>query len=332
MTVDNLISINPLDIHISSKFMINDTMEALMNALLLENQTVNVSYNQYYNKCSPLFCTYDIQQRFDLIFLMTSIAAMYAVLSKFLRLILPMLVHLIFIAWKRFRSQDLSTNQSTSIIQNTHCNIIPDVLFFKKMDSKFKSLQQSISSEWVHLVQVFRDFSQGNGLISSLGTNVEMKFGGTDTNGHIIILPKTYKNGTCSCATSNSCTTDLINATCLGSGHPDPNSCSIDILPLQFSSSVSNFAINDQIETIVNRAFIDFWSNDTSYEQYYTACAPISCSYVKQQHVNLVYALTMLLNVFSGLSVVLKYIVPLLVGMASKLRSRFKSSRVSPSY
>ncbi|CAF2677762.1 unnamed protein product [Rotaria sp. Silwood2] len=120
--VDNLISINPLDIHISSKFMITDTMEILMNALLLENQTVNVSYNQYYNKCSPLFCTYDIQQRFDLIFLITSIAAMYAVLSKFLRLILPMLVHLIFIAWKRFRSQDLSTHQSTSIIQNTHCN------------------------------------------------------------------------------------------------------------------------------------------------------------------------------------------------------------------
>ncbi|CAF4687425.1 unnamed protein product, partial [Rotaria sp. Silwood2] len=70
------------------------------------------------------------------------------------------------------------------------------------MDSKFKSLQQSISSEWVHLVQVFRDFSQGNGLISFLGTNVEMKFGGTATNGRIIILPKTYNNGNCSCATS----------------------------------------------------------------------------------------------------------------------------------
>ncbi|CAF3085084.1 unnamed protein product [Rotaria sp. Silwood2] len=122
MGAGNLIDINPLDINISSKFMISDTVEILMNALLLENQAVNISYDQYYNKCSPLFCTYDIQQRFDLIFLITSIAAMYAVLSKILRLILPMFIHLIFIVWKRFRSQDLSTNQSTSVIQNTHCN------------------------------------------------------------------------------------------------------------------------------------------------------------------------------------------------------------------
>ncbi|CAF2814422.1 unnamed protein product [Rotaria sp. Silwood2] len=204
---------------------------------------------------------------------------------------------------------------------------MPDVLFFKNMDSEFRSLQQSILSEWIYLVQVFRDFSQGNGLISFLGTNVEMKLGGIATNGRIIILPKTYNNGTCSCATSN-----LINATCLGPINQAMDSCLMDILPLQLSSSVSNFAINDQIETIVNRAFIDFWSNDTSYEQYYTVCAPISCSYVKQQRMNPVYALTMLLNVFSGLLVVLKYIVPLCVGMAYKLRSRFKSSQVSSSY
>ncbi|CAF4424734.1 unnamed protein product, partial [Rotaria sp. Silwood2] len=189
------------------------------------------------------------------------------------------------------------------------------------------SLQQSISSEWIHLVQVFRDFSQGNGLISTLGTNVEMRFREAATDGQVLILPKTYNNGTCSCATSK-----LMSATNLDYLNADPGSYLSNIYPLQFSSSVSNFAINDKIETIVNRAFIDFWSNETSYEQYYTACAPISCSYVKQQHFNLVYALTMFLNLFSGLSVVIKYIVPLLVGLAYKLRSRFKSSRVSSSY
>ncbi|CAF4604494.1 unnamed protein product [Rotaria sp. Silwood2] len=204
---------------------------------------------------------------------------------------------------------------------------MPNILFFKDTDSELKSLQQSISSEWIHLVQVFRDFSQGNGLISILGTNVEMELEGTATNGRAIVLPKTYNNGTCSCATSN-----LMNATNLDYLNADPGSYLSDIYPLQFSSSVSNFAINDTIETMANRVFIDFWSNETSYEKYYTACAPISCSYVKQQHLNPVYALTMFLNVFSGLSVVLKYIVPLLVGMAYKLRSRFKSSRVSSSY
>ncbi|CAF3968589.1 unnamed protein product [Rotaria sp. Silwood1] len=289
MGVDNLIDINPLDINNSSKFMINDTMEVLMNVLLLENQTVNISYDQYYNKCSPLFCTYDIQQRFDLIFLITSIAAMHGILSKILRSILPMLVQLIFITWKRFRPPDLSTNQSISVTQHIQCN--------------------------------------SNGLISILGTNVEMELEETSANGQVLILPKTYNNGTCSCATSN-----LMNATNLGDPDQTGMPYIVDIFPLQFSSSVSNFAINDTIETIANRVFIDFWSNDTSYEQYYTACAPISCSYVKQQHLNPLYALTMFLNIFSGLSVVLKYIVPFLVRMAYKLLRHFKSSRVSSSY
>ncbi|CAF2677659.1 unnamed protein product [Rotaria sp. Silwood2] len=149
----------------------------------------------------------------------------------------------------------------------------------------------------------------------------------TSANGQVLILPKTYNNGTCSCATSN-----LMNATTLG----NPGSIGMpyiaDISPLQFSSSVSNFAINDTIETIANQVLIDFWSNETSYKQYYTACAPISCSYRKQQHLNLVYALTMFLNIFSGLAVVLKYIVPFLVRMAYKLLRHFKSSRVSSSY
>ncbi|CAF2677729.1 unnamed protein product [Rotaria sp. Silwood2] len=79
---------------------------------------------------------------------------------------------------------------------------MPNILFFKDTDSELKSLQQSISSEWLHLLQVFRDFSQGNGLISILGTNVEMKLGEAGINGRVLILPKTYNNGTCSCATS----------------------------------------------------------------------------------------------------------------------------------
>ncbi|CAF3085097.1 unnamed protein product [Rotaria sp. Silwood2] len=90
---------------------------------------------------------------------------------------------------------------------------MPNILFFKDTDSELKSLQQSISSEWLHLLQVFRDFSQGNGLISILGTNVEMKLGEAGINGRVLILPKTYNNGTCSCATSKKSSIVNINKT-----------------------------------------------------------------------------------------------------------------------
>ncbi|CAF2879049.1 unnamed protein product [Rotaria sp. Silwood2] len=120
--VTNIIDIAPLDENLPSKFSINDTIEVLINALLLENFTINISYDQYYAKCAPLSCIYTIEETFDFIFLITSILAIYAVLNKIFRLTLPFIVQLTLIIWNRIRKENSPPNQSTHILEDTQHN------------------------------------------------------------------------------------------------------------------------------------------------------------------------------------------------------------------
>ena len=78
--------------------------------------------------------------------------------------------------------------------------------------------------------------------------------------------------------------------------------------------------MNDTIETLVYRLFIDSWSNETSYERYYDACAPIYCYYVYRRRIDVVYALTTFLSVFNGLSIGLHFGVRLLMKVVYKFK------------
>ncbi|CAF4613187.1 unnamed protein product [Rotaria sp. Silwood2] len=125
-----------------------------------------------------------------------------------------------------------------------------------------------------------------------------------------------------SCFFSISCMTDLMAATGLGDLSSGGLQEIITISPLQFSSSTSTFRINDTIETLVYRLFIDYWSSEISYEQYYNACAPTHCTYLYEKRLNVLYAVTIFLTVVNGLLLGLRYVVPIFVRLVYKLRNR----------
>ncbi|CAF2973757.1 unnamed protein product [Rotaria sp. Silwood2] len=544
--IDNLTDIPSLDENVGSVFSINDTIETLVYGLLLENLTVNVSYDQFYAKCSPLSCIYTIQESFNLFFLITSIVAIYSILNKIFRLILPSLIQLAFIIWNRIRKQDSSVNQSASIVEVTQRNVptisyriqiqeyirtlnlfqtefstndtrrqeiistrlylglvitftillflytgliertttimvptpsissyvslqerysdtlqcpcstisIPyqefiiylnatfhpicsrsdflsawhnyfyryrttivywihsddfrswaivffnflekyceqatitvadvieqfksdlfvssevmfPILFETQIEMILKLFQKSTSILFARQLQMFRNISVGHGLISNLGINIELKLDRIAVDAPVLVIPKTYKNGTCSCATSsncvelasfynrthdivytiekiytgcfilesilhssltcffsNSCMIDLMSATNLGNPNLAALTEIMDISPLEFASPISNFNINDTIETMVYQLFIDSWSNETSYERYYNACAPIKCIYLKEKRLNVIYAVTIFLTVINGLLLGLRSVVPLFVRLLYKLGNRIRT-------
>ena len=125
-----------------------------------------------------------------------------------------------------------------------------------------------------------------------------------------------------SCFFSNACISELVHAMPLGNPDTSVPAREIDmsiISPLEFASTNSRFQVNDTVETILNRLFIDSWVNETSYERYFNACAPTYCTYSFARRFNVLYALTTFIGVFSGLSIFLRFLVSQLVDMAFKL-------------
>ena len=56
------------------------------------------------------------------------------------------------------------------------------------------------------------------------------------------------------------------------------------------------------------------------YSQYFTACAPSICTYTERKKINISYSVTLLLGLYSGLTILLRLLAPFLVEIYSKCR------------
>jgi hypothetical protein len=124
-----------------------------------------------------------------------------------------------------------------------------------------------------------------------------------------------------SCFFSNSCLTDFIQGCAI-----DRRRVGSTLFPKseQFLSimnlpSNSRYEINDTIETMVSNLFIDIWSSETSFEQYYNACAPTYCTYTRNERPDIVSTLTTFLNLYYGTVTALRFIVPYLIKFTFEL-------------
>jgi hypothetical protein len=114
-----VMNISLLDSTIHSRFSINTTIEVLMKALFLEKWNVSFSYEQYYNTCAPISCTYNIEQQFDLSLVVVTAVAVYGGLNKGLRILIPLLVSLILLLRRYLRARRSTAVQTCEPMQ-TH--------------------------------------------------------------------------------------------------------------------------------------------------------------------------------------------------------------------
>lgn len=126
-----------------------------------------------------------------------------------------------------------------------------------------------------------------------------------------------------SCFFSHSCIVNMMEAMHLGDPGSFPRE-TFHISPLEFSSLNTHFKVNDTIETIVHRLFIDSWSNETSYQRYYYACAPTQCTYSYGRRFDVVYILTVFLSIFNAFSIGLYFVTPHTVNLGYMLRNKIR--------
>lgn len=89
----------------------------------------------------------------------------------------------------------------------------------------------------------------------------------------------------------------------------------IDLVLALMYSSATVLAMDASIPTrfpvgsttagsIIDELFIESWTNESNYSNYFDACAPILCEYSRREKANSIYILSMLLGLYGGLAAI----------------------------
>ncbi|CAF4395666.1 unnamed protein product, partial [Adineta steineri] len=89
------ISINSFQILNQFQSKANLTFQILANQLFIENWIINISYENYYYQCQPLFCQFTIYQRQNFIHIFAIIISFFGGLRIVLRFIIPIIIKFI---------------------------------------------------------------------------------------------------------------------------------------------------------------------------------------------------------------------------------------------
>lgn len=221
------------------------------------------------------------------------------------------------------------------------------------------------------MLSLIRHMNHGNRITTSYGTDVEyLDLHGLTVMVRVSAHGKIYDNA-CNCETSYNCTTDAKFAEPNSSNTVSVNGMKMGCTPSESfrrstlecfynlsciklieeytnstngvhstTSSISillanttRFAVNASVAELTDELFVENWNRTTNYSSYYEQCAPAHCSYSYTQEIMSLYTLTLLVGLQGGMTIVLKWIAPLLVRSAVNVYRYRKKRRnvVQPS-
>ena len=88
----------------------NATVQSLVDELFIDDWKTNVSYENYYEICAPLFCSYSVNQRADLIYIVTAAIGFYGGLSTAIEIIAPMMAKIGRSIWMFYQTRRMRLN------------------------------------------------------------------------------------------------------------------------------------------------------------------------------------------------------------------------------
>ena len=216
-------------------------------------------------------------------------------------------------------------------------------IFEQQIDSFIQSFQTSLSHTFTYQFNTIRSLVQGNAYISAYESNWQFTVLETYTDAPIYTNPRSYADS-CSCATSSKCFQPAIrtdqypfglpglfigcspletilqstfecfyNQTCLNDYLLSINRTILFNGNRSLISTTDIYPINETVEQILDRLFINQWFINKSYENYYEHCQATHCTYSYIQTFDIFYLITSLLSIYGGLSTALKILTPILI-------------------
>ncbi|CAF1394251.1 unnamed protein product [Rotaria sordida] len=96
------IDVEPLINTRNKYFMVNSTVQMLLDKIMIDEMISDIRFDLYYSQCNPAYCSYSYTHRFDVLFIITTIIGIFGGLSFALRFISPF-VAAIVLRWKNRR-------------------------------------------------------------------------------------------------------------------------------------------------------------------------------------------------------------------------------------
>ena len=103
----------PLDVHTldGSQFHVNTTIESMLNHLMVEKYSTEISYERYYNHCAPSSCSYTHADHRGTIDVITSLIRLYGGLTIITRCLAVIFTKLCF--YRKHHIHPQTTEQNT---------------------------------------------------------------------------------------------------------------------------------------------------------------------------------------------------------------------------
>jgi hypothetical protein len=248
-------------------------------------------------------------------------------------------------------------NDELTLVLNSNfisLEIIEFDLFEMKINATLSNLLfNTIPSNFLHSLQLIRSMYSGNGLVSSLSTNWYPVILNETFSGMIYMQTQEYNLSSCNCATLPTCmepmTLELdsrpnwivpgmmLGCLPLESMLQSTLECIYDqiclnvitetipteSIPPLFASRTRFQPINTtKLESIAAELFIEDWRVNISYEKYFNSCQPKTCSYTLSKRFNILYFISIVATIYSGLCILLKLIIPIVFKVGCKFLCR----------
>ncbi|CAF3672222.1 unnamed protein product [Rotaria socialis] len=140
------ISFNPLNASQLIRFSPKSTLGDIIDEIMVEEWRQTISYEAYYRSCKPLKCVFTYTHRLDLIYVVTTLAAVFGGLSVSFQIVCSWLIK--FYVHRR-RTNTVSTSTNSSIVGTS---IRPSIVFNAKRYLRTINLFDS-QSPHVHIAQ-----------------------------------------------------------------------------------------------------------------------------------------------------------------------------------
>ena len=191
------------------------------------------------------------------------------------------------------------------------------VAFEERVQTAISQFQLTMPQSFLNALSLIRESTAANMLMTRLSTTWEVKTPVFRNTARIAYVAPLFYDG-CSCSLSSKCAQPsmgmlagcypieallqttlqcLYRQSCL-----DQWNTSRALITL--ASNSSHFLVNSTFEDLAKELMVEEYFSNTSYENYFTQCAPSSCSYSYMDRSNILEGMAILISLYSGLVII----------------------------